>query len=299
MKEQIYQKVIDAFRCPINGHEFSVRNCEPNMIYELWYAIISKTLPTQIYANCLIDDDENPMVEPSRDSIDLLYADEDELNSLAEAMLSSRSDKMHLRKDVASKYRSDYPEAKYMENHNSVCGEWIDKIFEDKAGWLSSFHALSKADYPKHYPPSTFATEKEVIAYSASNADVGILLPNFTPELQKEACLEELNRIVYETLRCKNDSKFLSSRYDEFIFTWDQTFGIESFRFSIRYDEIVGAWGGELVNWMVFDITISNTSSFHCYPVLEPPTSDSMYKSESSWGNPLDLASREYFAVTR
>lgn len=66
-----------------------------------------------------------------------------------------------------------------------------------------------------------------------------------------------------------NVDNFESERIYKVRQAWRNVMGRGAFRFAVRYEVPIGAYGGEDARWMIFD-TDPAASQVHCYPARGP-----------------------------
>lgn len=263
----------NAFRCPLNGEEFSLGDRLSGQIYRLWFSLVKIHIAEALYAHTLNTFD-GYAYEPDLTFRDMLFSDE-ELVAAATGLAESRRDMQELWRTSGASIKNGYLGLEYHPPKTPTFGVWIDEIFEDKVKWLREFEVKPRSIRSKHWPNTQSLDKqaflKESLVRKSEGQPEGLLLPNIVPGDLWRTCCDGLAYLIerkfweLQELATNSDSDCAA----EYVMAWDSVMGQRGFRFCVWHEVPIGAYNGKFVEWMVFDFDPGG-KQVHCYPAPKP-----------------------------
>lgn len=286
-----------ALQCPFDAKAAGFPIGARGLVYGVWHAILTTKLPDRTFADLLVDwedtahrsiwEDVEEGSEPSPVSFALELLDVEEFDRVIPLLEGSRKDLFGVRGDSpAHRARSDvgaidradvvlYPPAAT----KSLIGVWLDEEFNRLTTWFQAMHIVPAEKRNKHWPPPHIRTEAELLAYSRSKPDEGILSVDADEQELLRCCLAATEGAFCRDVGLSRESEAASEighsnpeslQPAAYLAVWNRLSSLGSFRLGIEHLRDVGAAGGAMTRKLVYDVSPTGCE-FHCYPVRTFP----------------------------
>lgn len=263
-----YERYKTALRCPIDPDGSIFGSLAP-ILQECWVTLLHEHLPDEFHAAPLTNWSWGIQGEVEDEDIDDHHYSTEEIARYAEAIVDNRSDLKLLRRAVVTP-RSIGPDSMHVPDVKPPSGVWLDEEMKRMAGWATRLRILGSSEREKHYPALGATLDQLKQASSRKDNNGSQLLPTFTTDELFEASVDGMAQVFEKRLNELTDVSWPGSeeRRPAFLKCWREVF-VDSFRFMVGYECVVGASAGEDARWMIFDIDLP-AGTIHCYPSLGP-----------------------------
>lgn len=227
------ESIKENLRCPLDWGG----RPEERLFLKKWYYTVSDHLPNgeQDAASLKESPGDSYLSEPSEESLSSEFFGEQELKSLF----------------INSNFHKD----KYRDRYNSECLKHHKLV------------AQTSNERNKHYILSAKNID-DIVKNSIEKNNVGLLLPNFTPEVQIDFYWSSINDIFDRLEFEKQDVDDDDSERHSFDAAWNALMTRDQFRICVDTLTTIGYYSGKEARWLIYDTSLSGGVT-HCYPALD------------------------------
>ncbi|MGM7448501.1 UNVERIFIED_ORG: hypothetical protein DFO82_2658 [Idiomarina abyssalis] len=231
-RAKLIKSIQENLRCPLDWEG----RVEKGIFLQKWYYTVSDCLPNReqdafslkgVFADSYLP-------EPDEDILSSEFYDKQELHAL------SVNSKLH-RCDCRNQYKAE------CQKHHRL-------------------EAQKPSERNKHYVLSA-KTIEDIVRKSTEKNNVGLLLPNLSPEAQLRFYWAAISDIF---VRLIFEQENIGEYSDRQVFenAWNVLMTREQFRICVDTMTTIGYYSGKEARWLIYDTTLSGGIT-HCYPALE------------------------------
>jgi hypothetical protein len=230
--------LVQDLACPIDWEKEQLGPVE-GIFLRKWYYTVADHLPNGTHdAELLLGDMDTPLTAPSDDSFEYHGHTADELQSLA---------------FNTARWRDSYQRL-----YRAACDKFV------------GLRAQPVEERDKHYAKKVGSIDA-LRKQSKDSRNVGLLLPNFHPEAQRQFFWEAVAN-AFEDFLMQDDETGLGAQLSEresFDKAWDKFLTPDHYRLCVDTLTTVGFYNGKEARWLVYDVSYHG-KIVHCYPALAP-----------------------------